>query len=150
MSNANVHQSVGFCSGFIAMGLNLLYYTYTKNPINYPIYLLSIPIATLYSLLPDIDIKSRGSKIFYLLILTLVLYFFKKGETLTALIIISASLLPQTVPHRKYTHNLLFALIFPLPVYLLFPEVSISLSYFPLFYISAVVGFVSHLIMDRF
>jgi membrane-bound metal-dependent hydrolase YbcI (DUF457 family) len=150
MSAGPIHQTAGFITGIIATGIN--YYIYNNldvlDPINKLFFLACIPIAVIYSLLPDMDIKSNGSVLFYFIILIITGFLFYTQQYYHACIVFACSLIPQFIPHRRLTHSLLFALIFPALPYLLFYKFNISTNYFPLVYISGVMGYFSHLVLD--
>lgn len=149
MSAGVVHQSVGAGVGVVAAGISYFFYnTLNYHPLTPLYFLLCIPISVIYSLLPDLDIKSRGSVLFYFLILLIAGYFFYKEAYFVASVILIASIIPQFFVHRAVTHTIFFSLIFPLPVYFLFYKFEIRDFYFPMFYISALLGYLSHLALD--
>lgn len=151
MSNGNVHLAVGAISGIAAIPVSsqILPLLNTGN-VSSATYMMCIPVAALYSLLPDIDIKSKGSKLFFLLILGICGYLVMQGNYKIACLVFALSLIPQLFAHRKFTHSIFFAVIFPMPVYYIFKHFQIGDQFFLLFYISALFGYVSHLIMDNF
>jgi membrane-bound metal-dependent hydrolase YbcI (DUF457 family) len=154
MSGYLVHQKVGFVAGIASIVIvYFLKYVQVFKPLvelQWFIYPLAIPIAVLYSLLPDIDIKSKGSQIFYSIILITLIILCYYNLSFIASIIAIISIIPQLFSHRNFTHSLWFALIFPVPFYFLFVHFNLSVGYFILFYISALSGYLSHLILDKF
>lgn len=62
------------------------------------------------SLFPDIDIKSKGQKLFYRIILGLFVYFFYNKQYVTLSYIAIAATLPLLVKHRGIFHNIWFLL----------------------------------------
>ena len=158
MSSGKVHQSAGVIAGIVAVVVSYLFLNYYPSvPERIPTYPLNsiwfywpfcIPISMLYSLLPDMDIKSKGSKLFYLIILGISGYLVYMKELQTAVILLVCSLVPQLFAHRKFTHSVWFAVIFPAPVYLIFQHFNLSNEYFIIFYISALAGYFSHILLD--
>lgn len=101
------------------------------------------------ALFPDIDIKSKGQKIFYkVLIVLFVILLLKK--CLSALILLSlVSCLPLVVRHRGMCHELWFVVGVPLAVAFIlgryFPQFSSLVLWDALFFI---VGAISHIYLD--
>lgn len=159
MSSGNTHKNAGILSGILAIIASAYIINYANFP-NYPQhnpknipplhFILAIPIAMIYSLLPDMDIKSKGSKIFFTIILIITTYLAYIQEYKIALTIFTLSLIPQLFPHRKFTHSTIFAILFPIPVYYIFSHFNIQIEYFIMFYISALLGYLSHIILDKF
>jgi len=101
------------------------------------------------SLFPDIDVKSKGQKYFYWVILGffLLLIIERKFKLLAASSIVSV--LPMLVKHRGIFHKTWFVVLAPLGLWALFgtyaPEYSFALFLDVLFFI---VGALSHLWLD--
>lgn len=101
------------------------------------------------SLFPDVDIKSKGQKIFYwiVLILGIILLFNKRGQALLTLG--AFAIFPLLVRHRGTTHRLWFVIVVPMSVAWLacayWPHCSTIIVYDTLFFI---VGAISHLWLD--
>lgn len=103
------------------------------------------------SLFPDIDIKSKGQKYFYWLILFGLAYLIflerRRFEWLAALSVVSV--IPMLVRHRGLFHRLWFVILFPLSVWLgisiYFPAFSQPVLFNILFFIA---GAISHLWLD--
>ena len=101
------------------------------------------------SLFPDVDIKSKGQKIFYWIVLILgtILLFNKRGQALLTLGVLA--IFPLLVHHRGTTHRLWFVIVVPIIVAWLackyWPTCSTIIMYDTLFFI---VGAISHLWLD--
>lgn len=150
MSNGVVHQAAGVVTGIMATAVNYYIYSHVPmlDPINKLFFITCIPIAVIYSILPDMDIKSNGSVLFYFLVIIITGFLFYEQKYYQACIIFVVSLIPQFIPHRSITHSVLFALIFPALPYFIFHRFDIPMNYFPLVYISGVMGYLSHLVLD--
>ena len=105
----------------------------------------------MFSLWPDVDIKSIGQKLFYsIFFLTDValIFYFKELETAAyfGLLII----LPILAKHRGWTHSRITAVLLPTPL-LLVPMGMYGgtlLEGLP-YYFAAVTGYFSHLFFDK-
>jgi hypothetical protein len=101
------------------------------------------------SLFPDIDIRSKGQKIYYrfLLILTIVALITKKWDVLS--LITFAALFPAFVTHRGLMHQVSFIITAPFlaVVALSRYDTSIVPTAFGC-YIFFVAGALSHLVLD--
>lgn len=101
------------------------------------------------SLFPDVDIKSKGQKIFYWMVLILgtILLFNKRGQALITLGVLA--IFPLLVRHRGIFHRLWFIMVVPLAVAWLacryWPTCSNIIFFDALFFI---VGAISHLWLD--
>jgi len=108
-------------------------------------------IAVMFSLWPDVDIKSLGQKVFYTIFFVtdaiLVFYFqdYKTAAFFGLLII-----LPILAKHRGWTHSRLTAVLLPTPL-LLVPMYVFegSLAQGIPYYFAAVTGYFSHLFFDK-
>ena len=108
-------------------------------------------IAVMFSLWPDVDIKSIGQKVFYTIFFVtdaiLVFYFqdYKTAAFFGLLII-----LPILAKHRGWTHSRLTAVLLPTPL-LLVPMYVFegSLAQGIPYYFAAVTGYFSHLFFDK-
>ena len=108
-------------------------------------------IAVMFSLWPDVDIKSLGQKVFYTIFFVtdaiLVFYFqdYKTAAFFGLLII-----LPILAKHRGWTHSRLTAVLLPTPL-LLVPMYVFegSLAQGLPYYFAAVTGYFSHLFFDK-
>ena len=108
-------------------------------------------IIIMFSLWPDIDIKSIGQKLFYTIffVTDLILIFVFKEYKLASyfgLLII----LPILAKHRGWTHSRITAILLPTPL-LFVPMVIYGSEIFDgiPYYCAAVTGYFSHLFFDR-
>jgi len=108
-------------------------------------------IAIMFSLWPDVDIKSIGQKLFYsIFFLTDValIFYFKELETAAyfGLLII----LPILAKHRGWTHWRSTAILLPVPLMLapMYMYGGTLLEGAP-YYCAAVTGYFSHLFFDK-
>lgn len=101
------------------------------------------------ALFPDVDTKSKGQKLFYwiMLILMIVLLINDKTQELIAVAILGV--IPLLVRHRGIFHRLWFVILVPSAVAgilcLYVPHCSSTIKYDCLFFI---VGAISHLWLD--
>jgi hypothetical protein len=101
------------------------------------------------SLFPDIDIKSKGQKYFYWILLGLILLCIFINRLDLVAIISVMSIVPLLVKHRGITHRLWFIVLLPLSIWLAvsasYPDVTDMLIVNVLFFIG---GAISHLWLD--
>tara|TARA_B100000959_G_C14823949_1_gene559013 strand:+ start:460 stop:912 length:453 start_codon:yes stop_codon:yes gene_type:complete len=108
-------------------------------------------IAVMFSLWPDVDIKSIGQKVYYTIFFVtdaiLVFYFqdYKTAAFFGLLII-----LPILAKHRGWTHSRLTAILLPtplllVPMYVFEGSIAQGIPY----YFAAVTGYFSHLFFDK-
>lgn len=101
------------------------------------------------ALFPDIDIKSKGQKYFYYVVLLFFVAFAlqQRFELLVCCSFITIS--PMLVSHRGIFHHPLFVIVVPLIAWLLvrvlWPDISQCLLYDTLFFIA---GALSHIWLD--
>ena len=107
-------------------------------------------LVLLGSLFPDVDTDSRGQHIFYLTLAVLDFAFIVQGYYRWAAILGFAAMFPALGPHRGWTHTWWAMLLMPLPLVLL-PVWLYGSSPKTLapFYGAAVLGYFSHLALDR-
>ena len=108
-------------------------------------------IAVMFSLWPDVDIKSIGQKVFYTIFFVtdaILIFYFQDHKTAAffGLLII----LPILAKHRGWTHSRLTAVLLPTPL-LLVPMYVFegSLAQGIPYYFAAVTGYFSHLFFDK-
>lgn len=101
------------------------------------------------ALFPDIDVKSKGQKLFYWVVLAVLLLVLYKGRHEFFILISILATVPMLVKHRGLFHKLWFVIAFPLGVAtalgFYFPAYSAALMIDVLFFIA---GAVSHLWLD--
>jgi membrane-bound metal-dependent hydrolase YbcI (DUF457 family) len=107
-------------------------------------------ITLLAALFPDVDTDSKGRVLFYGVLLVIYLALMIQGRFRLAAVLGFCALLPAVAHHRGWTHSWWAMLLVPLPIIILpvvFYESSLP-SVLP-FYLAAVVGYLSHLVLDR-
>ncbi|PIO48734.1 MAG: metal-dependent hydrolase [[Chlorobium] sp. 445] len=106
-------------------------------------------ITLLFALFPDIDIKSKGQRIFYLIFFCVDLVLIVTNHWREAAFLGLFAMLPLLTEHRGWTHSFWAALIIPLP-FLLVPIWFAKSGWkagLP-YYLAAVAGYLSHRFMD--
>jgi membrane-bound metal-dependent hydrolase YbcI (DUF457 family) len=106
-------------------------------------------LAVIFSLFPDIDIKSKGQLLYYRLFFLLDLVLLVAGRFEEAALLGFLALLPIISRHRGWTHTLWAMILIPLPIlagpmYLSKTPTTEGLPY----YLGAVAGYLSHLMAD--
>jgi membrane-bound metal-dependent hydrolase YbcI (DUF457 family) len=111
---------------------------------------LLVGVATVAALLPDIDTDSKGQNLFYGLLIAFDCWLLAKGEYRWAALVGLMAMLPAVGHHRGWTHTWWAAGLLPLPIVII-PHFLFGLPMEAMipFYLAAVVGIVSHLILDR-
>lgn len=102
----------------------------------------TLPLTFLGSIFPDIDIKSKSSRIIYLLIFlsSIGLYFFYSMPI--AFILLAFSILPQLTSHRGFFHSITACItISSIPIFFLGISNPLSIPF--------CIGFIIHLIADK-
>ncbi|MFN3385242.1 MAG: metal-dependent hydrolase [Candidatus Thermochlorobacter sp.] len=108
-----------------------------------------LSITLLFALFPDIDIKSKGQRIFYLIFFCVDLVLIVTNHWREAAFLGLFAMLPLLTEHRGWTHSFWAALIIPLP-FLLVPIWFAKSGWkagLP-YYLAAVAGYLSHRFMD--
>ncbi|MDW8465254.1 MAG: metal-dependent hydrolase [Chloroherpetonaceae bacterium] len=106
-------------------------------------------ITMLFALFPDIDIKSKGQRIFYLIFFCVNILLIATGHWREAAFLGLFAMLPLITEHRGWTHSFWAALVIPLP-FLLLPIWFAKAGWkagLP-YYLAAVTGYLSHRFMD--
>ncbi len=109
-----------------------------------------LAIGSLASLFPDVDTDSKGQNIFYFLLASLDIALMIKRYYKWAAILGFMAMLPALGRHRGWTHTLWAMVLVPSPLLvlpLLFYKISLS-TMLP-YYLAAVIGYFSHLLLDR-
>jgi len=104
----------------------------------------------LASLFPDVDTSSKGRPVFYGLLAALDLVLMINGQYKWAALVGLVAMLPALGNHRGWTHTWWAMLAVPLAV-LLLPFLLFEFDWQRLapFYAAAVLGYFSHLALDR-
>lgn len=110
-------------------------------------------IAVMFSLFPDVDIKSKGQALFYRLVFALDCVLLAAGRYLEAALLGLLALIPILSRHRGWTHTLWAAVLVPAPIlaapaYLAQSNATSAVVDALPYYLGAVVGYVSHLVTD--
>ncbi|MEE8432940.1 MAG: metal-dependent hydrolase [Candidatus Desulfatibia sp.] len=132
----------GLClAGLFGFGI------YQPDPITALVLLLIVLLGALF---PDTDTDSKGQNLFYGCLVILDLALMIKGKFKWAAILGFCALLPAIGHHRGWTHTWWAMLIIPLPIIIL-PMMFYKLSLPDVlpFYLAAVFGYLSHLVLDR-
>ncbi len=147
MSNFSGHAT----AGIIASSICACALTYTKSKFNLSVDDIIIPsmLMFVFSLFPDIDIKSTPSKIFYTIIMGVLIYLYLNGLYQLGNILAIIAIIPQIVSHRGIFHSPITAIILPSSVFYLKYIGEIDLKLAILVYIGSVIGYCIHLTLDR-
>lgn len=107
-------------------------------------------VASLYGgLFPDIDIKSRGQKWWYRILLPLLGAALLARHTVFICVLSALAIIPPLLPHRGITHELWFVLLAPLGApFLVSVYQPAYLTYSIDLYIYFVLGAITHLVLD--
>jgi len=101
------------------------------------------------ALCPDIDTNSLSQKIFYGTLIIIDVYFISTGSIGKAAVLGFFALLPILAKHRGWTHSFSAALIIPSPLAII-PFLNKDMEFSGMdFYIPTVIGYISHLVLDR-
>ena len=115
--------------------------------LGYPLALLTL--AVLFGLWPDVDTDSHGRRIFYTLFFVADLFLIVTEQFEQAAYLGLFAILPALDHHRGWTHTWWAMLLIPSPL-LVLPYLHVPdrpLVGLP-FYGAAVIGYLSHLVMD--
>jgi len=106
-------------------------------------------LCILGSIWPDIDTNSFGQKLFYGFFLLLDTILLLSGRYKEAALLGFFALLPVLSKHRGWTHSITAAFLVPSPLIIL-PLIKPELKAGGFeYYIPVVIGYLSHLILDR-
>ena len=109
-----------------------------------------IIIAIMFALWPDVDIKSKGQKLFYIIFFFTDIYLIVTSQYKSSAFFGLLIILPILSKHRGWTHSYWAMFLIPSPI-LIYPMLSGStfdISGFP-YYLSAITGYFSHLLLDK-
>ncbi|SDN60176.1 LexA-binding, inner membrane-associated putative hydrolase [Desulfonauticus submarinus] len=107
-------------------------------------------IGVLGALFPDIDTDSKGQNLFYAILVCLDLALIIKAKYKLAALLGFIAMLPALGSHRSWTHTWWAMLLLPFPI-LILPYIFyhyLPTKFFP-YYLAAVFGYFSHLLLDR-
>ncbi len=114
-------------------------------PIRPEYFIISLIICLIYSLIPDLDKGDSWIKkkldiiIFYCIIILGVFYFSNHNVIYPIIILLGIEVLLLTTKHRGFLHSFAFAVLISAP--LLFVNF--------IFFIAAIIGIFSHLLIDK-
>jgi len=110
-----------------------------------------LSITLLFSLWPDVDIKSKGQLIFYriFIVVDLLLIVFQKHQEAAYLGLFA--MIPLISKHRGWTHTYMATFLIPSPFLWIPILYTGSFSYQGLaYYLAAIAGYLSHRFIDGF
>ncbi len=115
-----------------------------------PTGLLLMAIVLAGALFPDVDTNSRGQHLFYTVLVVVDLALMIQKEYQWSAILGFCAMFPAVGNHRGWTHTWWAMLLVPLPIILL-PVLFYQTPWLHLlpFYGAAVLGYFSHLFLDR-
>ena len=146
MASGKGHFAGGFIF-FIIILHTISNYFYRPTPFDIIIYCI---LCLMFALWPDVDIKSKGQKLFYRIFFVVDIFFIYLEEYKIAAYFGLIIILPILSKHRGWTHSIPAMFLIPSPI-LLYP-IYLSNSYdfsgMP-YYVSAVTGYFSHLLLDK-
>ena len=107
-------------------------------------------VCLLGSLFPDTDTDSKGRILFYCCLVILDLALMAMEQYKWAAIVGFCAMLPAVGHHRGWTHTWPAMILVPTPIVIL-PAFFYGFSFRTLipFYLAAVAGYFSHLLLDR-
>lgn len=109
-----------------------------------------VVVCILAALWPDIDTKSKGQRVFYLLFCAADTYLIFTRRYFAAALLGYLAMLPVIVPHRGWIHSKSAALVFCAPILLLPMILQRQITYIGLpYFIAALLGYLSHLALDH-
>lgn len=147
MSNFAGHATAGFVASSVYAGS--LFYVKSKWNLSVDDIVIPSMLMFVFSLFPDIDIKSTPSKIFYTIILGALIYLYVNGLYQLGNLIAILAIIPQIVSHRGIFHSPFTALVLPSCVFYLKYIGEIDLKLAILVYIGSVIGYCIHITLDR-
>ncbi len=110
-----------------------------------------VAIAVFFGLWPDVDTKSKGQYVFLLIVFVVDAFLIYQQEYKRAAYLGLLVLLPIMSRHRGWTHSIYAMLLIPAGLYLAVIHYSGGeyLVWLP-YFLSALLGYASHLVIDRF
>ncbi len=111
---------------------------------------LLVAVAIMAALFPDVDTDSHGQRLYYSMLVAADLLLIIFGQYRWAALLGLFAMFPAVGQHRGWTHTWWAMLVTPLPM-LIVPSIFFGLPLRPLtpFYVAAVIGYFSHLALDR-
>lgn len=139
----------GHLIGGVLTYLGMLQFIKYAQP-NSPIVLQGFLFCLLGSLFPDIDVKSKGQKIFYMLVLIFLCYCLIQQRLDLFIAVSLLGLIPLLVRHRGLFHEIWFLLLLTFVSFICFKSCSkqdelLLLANSSFFF----MGCLSHVVLDR-
>ncbi len=147
MSNFTGHRNAGLVIGAV-IG-TALFTIGASFGISQREIIASVASAFIFSLFPDIDIKSTPSKIFYWVVAAALGYFYYSKNYMIGHTLGMFAILPQLVRHRGIFHHPITAILLPLWIFYLYYVKVIDIQFAVIVYAASVIGYFTHLFMDR-
>lgn len=148
MSNFNGHRNGGIISAMVVAGGMIAISQVAPIHFKPTEILLSSSVAFGFSLFPDIDTKSTPSRWFYGILLVLFGFMYFKGLHQVANIVAIIACVPQITKHRGILHSKITAIILPAFPLILYNIGVMKLDISVALFISGVLGYYTHLILD--
>ena len=147
MPGYKAHLTGGILFGAGCLGAVVWFGVYRPDP---QTGLALLVVTLLGALFPDTDTDSKGQNLFYGCLVILDLGLMIQGRYQWAAILGFCAMLPAIGHHRGWTHTWWAMLLIPLPIIIL-PVVFYQISPATIlpFYLAAVLGYFSHLVLDR-
>lgn len=106
-------------------------------------------VSMLMGLWPDIDTNSKGQDIFFGIAFLFDILLISQGYLEAAAYLGLLAMTPIIGKHRGWTHSRLAMILVPLPIVVVpYINKSTILATYLVFYVAAVVGYFSHLLLD--
>ncbi len=147
MSGFREHITAGIAVGTTYSVVNI----YALETLKMDTYAI-LPCASciLFSIFPDIDIKSKASKFFYLVALVTEIWLFYLNNYLFAAILGIVLIIPQLCNHRGIFHSKIMAISLPLIIsIILYAQGFINSSMAIHVATAGILGYFTHLTLDR-
>ena len=142
MANFLGHSIGGIVTS--SVGCFVLFYNKERLNISTEELIIFPLVSYMFSLFPDIDIKSKPSKFFYSIIIISLIYFYYMKMYSLANVVAIVSLIPQIVSHRGFFHSIYAAFIIPAIMVFILPS---GVNKMFLYYF-ALLGYYTHLVLD--
>lgn len=149
MSNFKGHRNAGIVVS-ISVGITLgIANSHFGLKVDNTTIAIAMVTTFLFSLFPDIDVKSTPSKWFYWAVAISIgyCYYIKHYEIGNLLGLIS--ILPQLTKHRGIFHSPITALTIPSTIFYLHYINVLPIQSTIIIYVSSVIGYLTHLFKDR-
>ena len=148
MPNFKTHNITGIITGSI-ITTSLIITKDTIHSLSFISMISSGIFCYLMSLFPDMDIKSKSSKLLYTLSLLVSIYLWYIGEFKILSIFLILLVIPLILSHRGFLHSFLAALLIPFSIFILFLQNKINLETTLISYFAGFIGYSLHLFLDK-